>query len=97
MNRTLLVSFVECFGTPEFLVSFNFRYLELNDFLYRVLASTGAPTGASRVVLTKSFQHRTSEQFSNWFAVNEDRVLREFGTEEGPEMLPVAFSVFTYS
>lgn len=59
INYTTYVSFLELFGTPEFLASFNFGSRDLKDFLRRVHAGITAPTRSVVAVLIEKSQRRS--------------------------------------
>lgn len=73
VNRTVLVVFMEGFGTPELSVFFNAGSLDVEYFLRWNHALTVAPTREVPAGMTEESQHRTSRQFMNGFEVNWDR------------------------
>lgn len=72
-NSTLLVSFVKCFGTPEFLMSLKLGSLDLKDILCWAHTCTIVPMRATVSVLMGKSYRRTFEPLTTGFAVNEDR------------------------
>lgn len=83
--------------TPDFVVLFNATSLHVKNFLHWVCASTVAPMRAVVAVLTEMSQRRTSEHLTIGFAVNEDRVLAELGTEQMQKVQRASPSLFMYS
>lgn len=97
INHTMLVSFVECFSSAEFSVSFNKRSPNVKDFLHWVYAGPVAPKRSFVAVMIEKSQSKTSDQFTIGFIVKGDQLWRETSTELFRQVLLATLSVFTHS